>query len=431
MSADTAKSAAPRPAKDNPKYWLKRVKARASEGKNAANLSVRIKYRGHREWFNLDTGNREIAAKKSAEIYRRLIAVGWEQVLREQKQRGIGPKTNEAPKTVGEFIAAMEESSGLSAETLSAYVSKTVTLVSKIMGIDGGRAKHNHYRRQPEEKTPNELWRERVYAVRLADLTAPRITQWRERTLAALRNEPLRQEAVRNSITSVLRSVRSFFSPSNTEGLVHQPADPRPFTGFKIGTVQVRRYVSTFSAKDLMADAAKELAAVDPEAYVILLLAVLAGLRRGEIDRLKWCDIDFARGVINVVSSTKKRTKTINSEQPVEVGEDLLALLQTLKGPGKDAFVIQPGLPAKEIFKANWRYRCQAKFALVLKWLRTHGVNKRTPLQTLRKEFGSVVNKLAGIHSASVSLRHRDISLTSKFYVDSRLKTKVSLKDLD
>lgn len=431
MTVAATNAATPPPAKDNPKYWSKRVVRRATAGHEAVSFSVRLRHKGHREWFTLDTGNREIAARKAAEIYRRVVAVGWEQVLREQKQRGLGPRSNEAPKTVGEFIEIMEESSGLSASTLCAYISKTVTLVSKIMGIDGGKAKHNHYRRHPDEKTPNELWRQRIYAVRLADLTAPRITQWRQRALAALRNESVEQEAARNSIISDLRSARSFFAPSNTEGLVHQPADPRPFTGFKIGTSQVRRYVSVFSAKEVMAKAREEMASANPSAYIILHLAVLAGLRRGEIDRLKWSQVDFARGVVNVLSSASSRTKTPNSEQGVEVGDDLLALLQGRKGRNGDAFVIAPDCAAIGTFKPNWRYRCHSEFKFVIKWLRENGVTTRNPLQALRKEFGSVINRMAGIHAASVSLRHRDIALTAKFYVDSRLKTKVSLKDLD
>jgi hypothetical protein len=114
----------------------------------------------------------------------------------------------------------------------------------------------------------------------------------------------------------------------------------------------------------------------------------------------------------------------------VEVSEELLALLREVRDRRKGTFVIAPGKAPRTGFRANWRYRCQFEFTRVLRWLGAQGVKGRNRLHILRKEYGSVINKKHGIHAASVSLRHRDIGLTAKYYVDSRLKAKISLADL-
>jgi hypothetical protein len=58
------------------------------------------------------------------------------------------------------------------------------------------------------------------------------------------------------------------------------------------------------------------------------------------------------------------------------------------------------------------------------------GVNTQKPLHTLRKEYGSLINKIHGIHAASKALRHADISVTNNFYTDSRARVTPGLGKL-
>jgi len=51
---------------------------------------------------------------------------------------------------------------------------------------------------------------------------------------------------------------------------------------------------------------------------------------------------------------------------------------------------------------------------------REKGVKSRTPLHTLRKEFGSQICDREGIYAASRALRHADIAITSEHYVDKK-----------
>ena len=65
-------------------------------------------------------------------------------------------------------------------------------------------------------------------------------------------------------------------------------------------------------------------------------------------------------------------------------------------------------------------YRCQSHFEELSEWLRKNKVNSKTPLHTLRKEFGSQICDREGIYAASRALRHADIAITSQHYVDKK-----------
>src|SRR6516164_6617827 len=56
-----------------------------------------------------------------------------------------------------------------------------------------------------------------------------------------------------------------------------------------------------------------------------------------------------------------------------------------------------------------------------------HGVKSAKPIHEPRKAFGSVICQKAGIHQASISLRHADIRVTSAVYVDSRSRVAAGL----
>jgi hypothetical protein len=86
---------------------------------------------------------------------------------------------------------------------------------------------------------------------------------------------------------------------------------------------------------------------------------------------------------------------------------------------GENEFVIQsPNMPRPDALYEN--YRCERIFENLIVWLRDKGVATKTPLHTLRKEFGSVINRLHGIHAASLALRHANIAVTTLHYTDSR-----------
>ena len=67
------------------------------------------------------------------------------------------------------------------------------------------------------------------------------------------------------------------------------------------------RYLSEKERKDLL-DACKE---VDQELYEIVVLALTTGMRKGEIEKLKWIHVDFERQSIRVVDPKNGESRVV------------------------------------------------------------------------------------------------------------------------
>jgi integrase len=74
--------------------------------------------------------------------------------------------------------------------------------------------------------------------------------------------------------------------------------------------------------------------------------------------------------------------------------------------------------------------RCTSIFESLIAWLRAKGVTTKTPLHTLRKEFGSRVAAEHGIYAASRLLRHADITTTAQYYLDKKKRVTSGLGGL-
>lgn len=66
------------------------------------------------------------------------------------------------------------------------------------------------------------------------------------------------------------------------------------------------------------------------------------------------------------------------------------------------------------------QYRAKGAGKVLIKWLRSKGINASKPIHALRKEFGAEVCRQAGIYAAASVLRHADIKTTVSHYTDSR-----------
>ena len=98
-----------------------------------------------------------------------------------------------------------------------------------------------------------------------------------------------------------------------------------------------------------------------------------------------------------------------------------MALFRGYHARTKSQFVIESELEPK-VGAAYMHYRCDPLLRELCTWLRAHGVKTIRPLHTLRKEFGSLINRAHDIHAASRALRHSSIGITTEIYVDSRLR---------
>jgi integrase len=183
------------------------------------------------------------------------------------------------------------------------------------------------------------------------------------------------------------------------------------------------RYQSSIDVESLIRAAQKEL---PQEQFKIFLLAIMAGLRRNEIDKLEWPAFDWHKGVISIRATSHFTPKSEDSTGDVEVDPEMMELFSGYSARRTSDFVIESSVPVRPQGTYS-HYRCQKHFDALATWLRNHGVDGNRPLHTLRKEYGSQVCAKHGIYAASRALRHADIAITSQHYLDKRESAKVGL----
>jgi integrase len=235
----------------------------------------------------------------------------------------------------------------------------------------------------------------------------------------------LKEKSARISAGSFLLRARALFSAetvARVRDLVELPK-PMPFSGIKVETVRVPRYRSTFDLAELLESAREELAFQHPEQYKIFLLGALAGLRRNEIDVLPWTAFRWSEGVIRIETTKFYRPKSHNSEGDVLVDPELMEVFRGYHARRQSDFVIESDSPPLPFDAPYGVYRCQDHMRTLLGWLRSKGVVSKTPLHTLRKQFGSEIHARYGLLAASEQLRHGGIAVTARHYVENRSRS--------
>jgi integrase len=85
--------------------------------------------------------------------------------------------------------------------------------------------------------------------------------------------------------------------------------------------------------------------------FVPVLLAVMCGMRRGEITALRWGSVDIVRRQLSVVESTEQTTKGVRSKETKSGRARTVALPALVVGELRRARVAQ----AEELLKAGVR----------------------------------------------------------------------------
>jgi integrase len=403
-------------AKTDVRYWqrtiFRQTYTRNGETRVTKDWAMKIAHVGRRETFPLGTPNKAAAAAKARDIYLLLVASGWEITLRRYKASSAVPKKVASNGgTVGDFLAELSEKSDAKPKTLEGYAVAFRKIVADVVGQGHGRG---------GGATKRTAWRQAVEAVALADLTPAKVQQWKLSFVANAGDDPVRQRAARISANAFLRRAKSLFAPSMTKHLerVMLPT-PLPFDGVAFYNRTSMRYQSGFDVLKLIRDAKKELARSEPEQYKVFLLAVMAGLRRREIDTLEWSAFRWDRRMIQIAPTKWFHPKSEDSIGEVEIDRELVQVFRKYHAKGKGPFVIESKV--KPRLDAKWEhYRCTSIFENLIAWLQSKGVTTKTPLHTLRKEFGSIIAAKHGIYAASRLLRHADITTTAQHYLDKR-----------
>jgi integrase len=418
-------------------YWMSRLKKRSYdwEGKTVEipEWQVRIAHLGRREWFNCGTPNKAAAAEKARGIYLSLISKGWQATLNEFKP---DMQVSKDGCTIGEFLDQVKAVCGLKPVTFEIYAKKFRSLVAGVFKIEGGKEKHDYVNGGYKE------WLEKVCAVRLDKLTPEKINDWKVRKLTAASKNPLKHKRASVTTRSILLSSKALFSPDIKKHLTLRLPSPLPFEGVALPEAGKSRYKSEIEPAVLLTAAKRELADgitaegqpanPRPELFKIVLLALGAGMRRDEIDKLQWKQIQWQRNSIRVETTEHGSTKSAESEADIDVDPGLLEILKAyMPKPGKGSpFVIASKIQPRPDSARNHHYRCNRSFNEVVQWLRGKGVTARNALHSLRKEFGSQICAQAGIYAASVALRHSSINLTREFYIDKKQPTFLAISKM-
>ena len=186
-------------------------------------------------------------------------------------------------------------------------------------------------------------------------------------------NGPIAERSARVSVNSFIGHARALFSAKHTRHFSFPVTSP--FEGVSFEPRPSVKYHSGFDVLALIARAQEEL---DPERLKIFLLAVMAGLRRKEIDLLEWKSLRFGENVIRIEPTEFFHPKSEHSVDDVEVDPELMEILRGFHARATGPFVIEaPGRPAKRV---DWQYyRCDSIFDSLTAWLRAQGIKSDKP----------------------------------------------------
>jgi len=403
--------------KNDSRYWRSRIfRPINAMGEASPHYSMRLQIHGRRMSFSLGTGNAEAAARKAAGVYTDFLTLGVEAALAKHRPQ----KAAESIAAVGQWIEAARSVATVNPATFALYAAALRKIVGDIIKV-----KRNRKRFGPKGGGAR-AYRHAIDAVPLSLLSPAAIQKWRIEYVKRAKT-PAEQRSRMTSCNSTLRQARSLFGKRITK-FVPLP-ESAPFQQVEFYPRQSAKYFSRIDAKALLTQARDELAGNDSSAFLVVLIALAAGLRKGELDTLSWNQIDFEKGVIRIEHTDTASLKSADSRGEVPIDSSVVELLRGFRARATGAFVIECGdnLSGPRAWGRN--YRAQNVFDRVTAWLRKHGVTAKKPLHELRKELGALITAEHGIYAASRVLRHADLSTTAAHYTDLKTRPTIPVGD--
>jgi len=407
-----------RHAKSDVRYWHRALfhpsYTHRGVRQDVGHWAVKVQHGGRRETIPLGTANKAAAADKAKKFYLCLQAEGWDQALLKFKPKSGW--SNAAVTTVGQFIRAAESVWSGNPKTIRDYGRAFRQIVSGVFQIHGGTSKFDY------RSGGRDAWVQKVDRIRLREIAPDRVQKWKVNFLKRAGSSPVKKRAASISVNSIIRQAKSLFAPSVLK-FVKLDVPTSPFEGVAFEPRRSMRYQSSFDVESLIRAAESEL---PTEQFKIFLLAMMAGLRRNEIDKLEWKAFDWVKGLIVIGATSYFSPKSEDSVGEVEIDPEVMEFFRGYNARRTGDFVIESAVPARP--QGTYaHYRCQRDFDALGHWLRSHGVASNRPLHTLRKEYGSQICAKHGIYAASHALRHADIAITSQHYLDKRQRATAGL----
>lgn len=393
--------------KDTTTYWLRRVSTR---GLKSPDLHARISYGGKQRWVNLGASQKKEAAKRAVAFLKQLQETDGDWLV---ARRSIGQATRSKPGTltVGSWIQAFSECAEISVDprTVMMYAQCLRRIAAYV-----GKVTHEKY---PARKD----WRSAADAVSLSLLTPEAIRGYMTAKLRGVRREQL--DRARRGLHTDLRNARNLFAAKRLQALAHLGLVVVPFSETKIEPHKPKRHKSSVNVPLILKAARSEL---DQPQQIALILFACCGLRKEEADKLLWSQVKLGgdHPHVEIKETWCYKPKSASSARVVPIAPEVAQFLAASHDPEQE-FVLAGTHP--QLGVTYFHYRARAAFERLGPWLRSKGVEAPQPLHTFRKEFGSVINRKAGLHAAMEALGHSDISVTSSTYVEYRERVVVGL----
>ncbi len=326
-------------SKSDTRYWMQ--PGRLFKEKGCPHYYCRFSAKGRRARFALDTANQKSAAAKASSIFRTVISEGWDAALTQNKTQ---PETV-APRsaTVGDLIAAASAVSSARRHSVDAYVKAFRRIVSEVMEIQSGR-------KFDAIKGGTLEWRRQVDEIKLASLLPADIQAWKNRRLREADGDPMAKRRAIVTVNSLIRNAKALLGKKILPFVEQQLiiSRPLPFDGVGMEKGPSLRYVSRIDAYAILARSKAALAESEPEAYKTLLLALVCGLRRSEIDHLLWRAFDFGRSLLRVENTEYQQLKSEDSAGEIDLNQATLEIFKGFRAQSpKSLFVIESPNPSR------------------------------------------------------------------------------------
>ncbi|MDF1659996.1 MAG: tyrosine-type recombinase/integrase [Verrucomicrobiales bacterium] len=418
--------------KTDVRYWKTKVarRERLIDGESVTDrhYSVQLQHQGRRTRFPLNSGNKASAATKALEVYLDILTLGWDKAIAKHKnaRKKAGQDEEDGAfierPTVGDLIRVAGEFSTVRQSTFNSYAKAIRKIYADSMKIPGAQ--------KFDGRSGGAVrWQKRVDQIYLDQLSAELVIRWRNTFLTEDGDDPLTKRRRINTSNTLIRNARGLMAKRHLPFLQEKMRlpDPRPLENVPLLKPPSMRYHSKIDAHGILTDARKELEKDQPEQYKAFLLALVCGLRRGEIDHLLWESFDFDRKILHIQNTRYHELKTEDSAGEIDLSGEVNGAFKALHKRATGKFVIESDHEPHRADSGTRYYRCNLVFKKLGDWLRAKGGDKKRPIHELRKEAGSLVAAEYGIFEASRFLRHSDIRITSQVYLDKKRRVTPSL----
>lgn len=361
---------------------------------------VRLMRNGVRRWIKLGP-DKDKAAKRALDLINRADAFGIASGL--AVQQAAATPTGHAV-TIGELVDLVLVNAALfekaSPNTVRNYAASLMLVLREVVGDTAKR---------------------KVSDEEVRDLPATILTEQLVMSFIPLRTKPptgalvgAKLDSAKRTANRHLRNARALLNPAVTARLRavgHQVPD---FTAFRSAPLaQGTRTIFRLPEPRVVAQVACAIRAElrsrsDPSYYLAAILALHAGLRRGEICHARWDWISLGKRPRIVIDRDLEFTPKKDRGRTVRISPWLakeLSNFRPVTAEGRDYLL--PGASRSALY---WQLNELAD------WLRLKGVKTEKPIHELRKWMGAYFAGTYGLTAAQRQLGHTTPLITNDFY---------------